>query len=166
MPTNTISEQRSQRPLERATQLQCVVCKRGFDFASGEAAIVLRHVAYYYDFVHAGNCLSVALDWVFVEPGYDSAEFGPDRERVGILRAEPDEIRQTSGIASSEPLRYRALVEHSDGSCWLEVIVRQVGWEAEPGGAEFPEERATLCTPIDFKSQLGSPGVPRAIIAA
>jgi hypothetical protein len=166
MSTNTISAQRSRRPLDRAAQLQCIVCKLGFDFAAGETAIVLRHVAYYYDFVHSGNCLSTALDWIFAEPGYDVAEFAPDRERVRILRAEPDETRQTSAVESSEPRRYRALIEHSDGSCWLEVIVREVGWEAEPGGAEFPEERATLCTPIDFASQLGAPGLQQAIIAA
>jgi len=162
----TISEQRSQRPLGRAPQLQCLVCKREFDFASGETAIVLRHVAYYYDFVHAGTCLATALDSIFVEPGYDVAAFAPDRERNRILRAEPTDTQRAKAVQSSEPVQYAALVEHADGSCWLEVIVRQVGWEAEPGGAEFPEERATVCTPIDLASQIGSLGVSRAIIAA
>jgi hypothetical protein len=162
--TTTVTEERSRRTLEVATPLECVVCKRGFDFASGETAVVLRHVAYYYDFVHAGSCLRAALDWIFVEPGYDVAEFGPDRERLRVLRAEPVETapRETG----PEPLRYWALVEHADGSCWLEVIVRQVGWEAEPGGAEFPEERSSVCTPVDYSSREQSNDVARRTVAA
>ena len=108
------------------TGLKCFVCKRPFDFTAGESAIVLHHVAYYYDFVHAGQCLAVALDLIFPEPDYDGAAFGPDQERLRIVGAE----------------RGWALVEHADGSVRLEVIARETGWENEPGGAEFPEKRA------------------------
>src|SRR5262249_15293152 len=83
----TTSKRESSFPSAPATALKCVVCKRPFDFTSGEAAIVLRHVAYYYDLVHDGACLEQALDWIFVEPGYDCAAFGRDLERRSIVRA-------------------------------------------------------------------------------
>jgi hypothetical protein len=126
----TTSKRESSFPLAATTALKCVVCKRAFDFTTGEAAIVLRHVAYYYDLVHDGECLERALDWIFVEPGYDCAAFGRDQERLRIVRAG----------------NRWALVEHADGWCRLEVIARQDEWEDEPGGLEFPEQRARLAT--------------------
>ena len=122
----TTSKRDSAPTLSTTTELKCVVCKRGFDFSAGDAAIVLRHVAYYYDFAHEGKCLARALDWIFPEPDYDCAAFSRDQERLRILGAG----------------RCWALVEHADGSCRLEVIAREAGWEDEPGGAEFPEQRA------------------------
>lgn len=126
----TTSRHDSTHSLVVTTALKCVVCKREFNFTAGESAIVLNHVAYYYDFVHEGQCLARALDWIFPEPGYDGAAFARDQERLRIVRAE----------------RGWALVEHADGSCRLEVIARESGWEDEPGGAEFPEQRARRLT--------------------
>jgi hypothetical protein len=127
--TVTTPKRHSVPPIAATTTLKCVVCKRAFDFTAGEVAIVLRHVAYYYDFAHEGDCLARALDLIFPEPDYDCAAFGVDQERLRVVRAERD----------------WALVEHADGSCRLEVIAREAGWEDEPGGAEFPERRpATL----------------------
>lgn len=128
--TVTTSKRHSSPLLEGTTDMKCVVCRREFDFASGESAIVLRHVAYYYDFAHDGQCLARALDWIFPEPDYDCAAFSSDQERLRVLGAG----------------RCWALVEHADGSCRLEVIARAAGWEDEPGGAEFPEQRARLTT--------------------
>lgn len=124
MPVTT-SKRESSFPLTGATRLKCVVCKRGFDFTSGESAIVLRHVAYYYDLAHDGECLMRALEWIFVEPDYDCAAFARDQQRLRILRAGNS----------------WALVEHADGWCWLELIARDADWEDEPGGLEFPEQR-------------------------
>lgn len=129
MPVTT-SNPNATPPLVVTAELKCVVCKRGFDFIGGEVAIVLRHVAYYYDFAHDGQCLATALDWIFPEPGYDGAAFGLDQARLRIVRAE----------------RGWALVEHADGSYRLEVIARELGWENEPGGAEFPEHRTRLAS--------------------
>ena len=129
MPVTT-SQHHSTPRVAATTELQCVVCKRRFDFTAGEAAVVLRHVAYYYDFAHEGQCLARALEWIFPEPDYDCAAFSQDQERLHIVRTERD----------------WALVEHADGSCRLEVIAREAGWETEPGGAEFPERRARMTT--------------------
>jgi len=126
----TTSKPHSAPPLATTTTLKCVVCHRQFDFTAGEVAIVLRHVAYYYDFAHEGECLARALDSIFPEPDYDCAAFGLDQERLRVVGAE----------------RGWALVEHADGSCQLEVIAREAGWEAEPGGAEFPEQRTVRPT--------------------
>jgi len=92
--------------------LRCVVCKRPFQFTRGEAAVVLRHVAYYYDFAHAGRCLAAAFEQIFPEPGYDCAAFGPDHERARVLCAQPDEadtldgVGLTNPVGSVKPLRY------------------------------------------------------------
>ena len=69
--------------------MHCIVCKRPFDFAAGETARVLHHIAYYYDFAHDGDCLTTALEWIFVEPGYDRPAFGLSHERVRVIRADP-----------------------------------------------------------------------------
>src|SRR5690349_22484776 len=45
--------QRIARDAERMLQLRCIVCHVPFDFAHQETAVVLRHVAYGHDFVHA-----------------------------------------------------------------------------------------------------------------
>jgi len=126
----TTTKPTSAPPLAATTTLNCVVCHQTFDFAAGEVAIVLRHVAYYYDFAHEGECLARALDLIFPEPDYDCAAFGLDQERLRVVSAE----------------RGWALVEHADGSCRLEVIAREAGWEEEPGAAEFPEQRTVRPT--------------------
>jgi hypothetical protein len=123
--------------------LRCIVCKRTFDFASGETAVILRHVAYYNDFVHDGDCLVVAREQIFPEPDYDCAAFGIDPERVRILRLGSAAVHEerhpgpTDAESRVGSVRYSAVVEHSDGSCRLEEIVRDAVWQAEPGGAEF-----------------------------
>ena len=108
----TTSQHHSTPRVAATTELQCVVCKRRFDFTAGEAAVVLRHVAYYYDFAHEGR-VSGACTGAGSSPshGYDCAAFSQDQERLRIVRAERD----------------WALVEHADGWCRLEVIAREAG---------------------------------------
>jgi hypothetical protein len=141
--------------------LRCVVCGHAFDFAAGESAVVMRHVAYGHDFVHDGRCLAIARDLLFAEPGYDSAALGRDPQRRRILDAGPaagwaavlPEPPQRIGPGRPvqlvdgrpvhlEPLRWWALIEHEDGSRHVEGIVRDEDWLDEPGGAELPEARA------------------------
>jgi hypothetical protein len=135
-----------------AVALQCVVCGRPFDFAAGEAAVVLRHVAYGYDFVHDGACLAAARELIFAEPGYDVPAFGRDPERRRVLAAESADgwaavepetpaRREAGRPVRFEPLRWWALVEHQDGSRHVEGVVRDEEWLDEPGGAELPEAR-------------------------
>ena len=130
--------------------LGCVVCHEPFDFINGEIAVVLRHVAYGYDFTHAGSCLETALEWIFVEPGYDTAAFSLDTERKRILSTTPadgwaavmpEAPERVLGGSSVrfEALSTWALVEHVDGSRRLEGIIRDADLEGEPGGARFPE---------------------------
>jgi len=66
-----------------APELRCLVCCAAFDLAEGEAAIVLRHVAYGFDFVHDDVCLATARELIFAEPGYDCAAFARDPGRRG-----------------------------------------------------------------------------------
>ena len=131
----------------------CTTCRRPFAFDAGEAAIILRHVAYGFDFVHQGPCLDAARELLFVEPGYDCQAFGPDLARRRVL-----DVADAEGWAAAspeapervvagyplrlEPLRWWALVEHQDGSRRVEGIVREDEWLDEPGGAELPEARA------------------------
>ena len=141
--------------------LACAICGRPFDFAAGEAAVVLRHVAYGHDFVHDGRCLATARELLFAEPGYDSAALARDPQRRRILDAGPaagwaavvPEPPQRIGpgrplqLADGrpvhlEPLRWWALVEHADGSRRVEGVVREDDWLDEPGGAELPAARA------------------------
>jgi hypothetical protein len=128
-----------------AATLRCVACGRPFDFAGGEAAIVLRHTAYGYDFVHDGACLAAAREVIFAEPGYDRAAFGRDPERRRVLAAQPAAgwgavlSPAAQGSVRLEPLRWWAVVEHRDGSLRTEGVVHDADWLDEPGGAEFPE---------------------------
>ena len=135
---------------QMAPELRCVVCHAVFKFTELESALVLRHVAYGYDFVHEGACLDTACERIFPEPGYDCAAFGRDPERrrvLGVSSAEgwaailPNPAVQIAGgqPVRFESLRYWALVEHQDGSKRMEGLVRDEMWLDEPGGAEFPE---------------------------
>src|SRR5437868_5710716 len=67
-------------------EMRSVVCHTPFDFAAGQAAIVLKHIAYGYDFAHSGACEATAREWIFVEPGYDRPAFSTDGQRMRILR--------------------------------------------------------------------------------
>ena len=130
--------------------LRCIVCCVPFDFAGGDTAVVLRNVAYGYDFVHDGPCLVAACERIFPEPGYDCAAFGPDPERRRLIEVTAAEgwsavlpnTCERFGVRPPvhfEPLRYWAVVEHADGSHSMEGVVRDELWLDEPGGAEFPE---------------------------
>ncbi len=136
--------------------LRCVVCHQPFDFDSGETALVLRHIAYAYDFVHQGTCLEQAQEWIFVEPGYDRPAFSPGVQRTRVLQAAPADgwsavLRDpTSSSATFEPLRLWALVEHSDGTRHVEGVVRDAEWSDEPGTAEFPEARGNSRVGISY----------------
>jgi hypothetical protein len=135
--------------------LRCVVCHAPLDFAAGQTAVVLMHIAYGYDFAHDGACLSAAREWIFVEPGYDRPAFSTDGQRVRMLRVSPadgwaavlptspEEILRGRPV-TFEPLQCWALVEYRDGSRRLEGIIRSGDWLNEPGGAEFPETRGGL----------------------
>jgi hypothetical protein len=140
-----------------AFTLRCTTCQCPFDFGIGESAVVLRHVAYGYDFVHDGACLAAATQLMFVEPGYDCAAFGPDVERKRVLAVVDAEgwaaiLSDTSGrrypgnALRFEPLWCWARVEYRDGSQRLEGIVGDSAWLEEAGGAEFPESlRSQAC---------------------
>ena len=145
----------------RDTLLRCIVCKGAFDFAAGETATVLRHIAYGYDFAHDGACLATALDWIFVEPGYDRPTFSVGRQRVRVLGTAPaagwaavlpntPEQRLAGAPVSFEALHCWALVEHGDGSRRVEGLIRDTEWQAEPGGAEFPEARHAGRASLDY----------------
>jgi hypothetical protein len=110
----------------------------------------LRHVAYGYDLVHAGLCLTEACEWIFPEPDYDCAAFGRDPERRRVLDVataegwaavvpNPPERVIAGQPVRFEPLQYWALVERQDGSRSMEGLVRDELWRDEPGAAEFLE---------------------------
>jgi hypothetical protein len=113
-----------QSPPATGGALRCVVCQHPFDFAAGQSATVLRHVAYGYDFAHPGACHQAALEWLFPEPGYDCAAFSTSRDHVRVVHA-----WQADGCW--------ALVEQADGGRRLVAIVRDAEWQDEPGGAEL-----------------------------
>ena len=160
--------------------LRCVVCGAAFDFAAGESAVVLRHVAYGHDFVHDGRCLATARELLFAEPGYDCAALGRDPERRRVLDASPGAgwaavlpepprrigpgrpLQLADGRpVHLEPLRWWALIEYRDGSRRVEGIVREDDLLDEPGGAELPAARA------GFQRLLGyaAPGDLRTAVA-
>jgi hypothetical protein len=151
-------------PLVHCALLQCMVCHRPFDFAFGETAVVLRHVAYGHDFVHDGACLDTAREWMFLEPGYDTSAFSPDPLRVKVLQVwaadgwsavlpEAPQHVMTGGLVRFEPLQCWVLVEHSDGSWHKEGILRDPEWTDEPGGAEFPEAWRSGDACIDYVAE-------------
>jgi hypothetical protein len=140
------------RKAPAAYVLHCLSCNRAFDFASGESAIVLRHVAYGFGFAHAGACLKDALEQIFVEPGFDCAAYAHDTERIRILGVntsdgwsavlpETPERTLSGSPFRFEPLRFWALVEHADGSWRVEGVTWDDEWLDEPGAAEFVEAR-------------------------
>src|SRR5215208_4875451 len=119
------------RTLRVQEELHCVVCHKRFDFAAGQTAIVLKHIAYGYDFVHEGACLATAREWIFPEPDYDGPAFSPDVQRDRILRiasadgwaaalpGAPEQVRAGTPVLY-EPVAYWALVQYHDGSRQLE----------------------------------------------
>jgi hypothetical protein len=109
--------------------LRCIVCHEIFDFANGETAVILRHIAYGYDFAHASH-EATALDWIFVDPEYDRPEFTHDARRAVVLDVAPPDgwaavmpetpERIDAGFfVRFEPLRMWVLVEYRDGSHYL-----------------------------------------------
>ena len=121
--------------------LRCATCGRAFDFAAGERAVVVRHVAYYHDLVHDGACLAAARERLFPEPGYDGPAFGQDSVRRRILAAAPATgwAARRATQPEPQPLRWWVLVEHADGTPRVEGLTRDSDWEDEPGALEFPE---------------------------
>jgi hypothetical protein len=138
--------------LEAQEELRCIVCRKPFDFGLGQTAIVLKHIAYGYDFVHDGRCLATAREWIFAEPGFDRPAFSTDGQRLRILRianangwsvvlpAAAEQILAGSPV-TFDAVRCWAVVEYQDGTRHLEGIVRAPEWLDEPGGAEIPEAR-------------------------
>jgi hypothetical protein len=149
--------------------VKCFVCKQPFDFATGESAVILRHIAYGYDFVHDGACLAAARELIFVEPGFDRPAFSSDGQRARMIAASPApcwaavlpnaiERAEAGDPVSVEPLQFWAVVEYRDGSKHREGVIRDPEWLDEPGGAEFPEarlgSRASLGYSLDRECQL------------
>ncbi len=110
---------------------------------------MLRHIAFGHDFVHAEH-ESTAREWIFVDPEFDRPEFSHDWRRARILDVapadgwsgvmpQPPERAAGGDLISFEPLGLWVLVENRDRSLYVEGLVRDPEWEAEPGGAEFPE---------------------------
>jgi hypothetical protein len=142
----------ARRTVRAHEELHCVVCHKRFDFAAGQTAIVLKHIAYGYDFAHEGACLATAREWIFPEPGYDGPAFGPDVQRDRILRiasadgwaaalpAAPEQVLDGTPVLY-EPVAYWALVQYHDGTRHLEGVIRSKDCEAEAGCSEFPEAR-------------------------
>jgi hypothetical protein len=141
------------RPTFQAlVQVKCVVCHKSFDFGAGQTAVVLKHIAYGYDFAHPGKCEAIAREWIFVEPGYDRPAFSTDGQRVrvlsvssaagwsAVLPAAPEQVLDGVPVLY-ERLAYWAVVEHRDGSRHTEGVIRAAEWLNEPGGAEFVEAR-------------------------
>jgi predicted small metal-binding protein len=132
--------------------MRCVACRRPLAFGAGEAAAVLRHTAYGFDFAHEGPCVETARSLIFAEPGYDCVAFGRDAERRRVLGA-TDAAGWAAVLAETpervvaghpvrfEPLRWWALVEHRNGTRCVEGVVRDDAWLDEPGGAEVPAAR-------------------------
>lgn len=124
-------------------ELRCAMCRSTFHFQAGEAAVVLRHVAYGHDFVHEGSCFVAATELFFPEPGYDCEAFYRDPQRQRILGVVPADgwmgitSASTDNLLRCEPLQCWVLVEYSDGSTSMEGLVRDDEWLDEPGGAEF-----------------------------
>jgi hypothetical protein len=152
--------------LKAEEELRCVVCHQPFDFAAGQTAVVLKHIAYGYDFAHAGRCEATAREWIFVEPGYDRPAFSDDAQRRQVLRITssagwyavlpnaPELVLGGTPVAF-ERLQCWALVEYRDGSRHLEGIVRAPEWRNEPGGAEFPEARRGRRASLGYVSDEG-----------
>jgi hypothetical protein len=123
-----------------ALSLRCLICHRPFDFAIGEAAVILKHVAYANDFVHEGACLESALEMIFAEPGYDGAAFSHDPRRGRVLRTESAEGWVAVLGGTIEPLVTWAVVQYHDGTLHMEGIARERAWADEPGAAEFASD--------------------------
>ncbi len=142
-----------QRHIQTAgVQLYCIVCRQSFDFETGQGAIVLKHIANGYDYVHDGACLAAAREWIFVEPGYDRPAFSSDglRQRIlctyapedwSVVLPNPLEQIVAGDAVRFERLHSWAVVEYRDGSQHVEGLVRDPELLEEPGGAEFPEAR-------------------------
>jgi hypothetical protein len=135
-----------------AVPLYCTVCHRSFDFERGEVAVVLKHIAYGYDYVHEGTCLKTAREWIFVEPGYDRPAFSTDGERERILCTYAPEDwsavlpNAAEQVLGGDPVNFEALlcwavVEYRNGKQHVEGLIRQADLVDEPGTAEFPEVR-------------------------
>jgi hypothetical protein len=141
------------KSLQVATvQLYCAICHRPFNFAAGETAIVLKHIAYGYDYVHEGACLKAAQEAIFVEPGYDRPAFSTDgqRERIlcvyppedwsAVLPNAPEQVLAGDPV-NFEPLLCWAAIEYRNGNQHVEGLIRQPDLLNETGAAEFPEVR-------------------------
>jgi hypothetical protein len=148
----------------RVADLRCVVCHRTFDFAAGQSALILKHIAYGYDFAHDGPCLTTARSWIFVDPDYDRPAFSTDGQRhrvVSIANADgwvvalpnAPELVEAGKPVTYEPVRFWALVEYRDGHRQMEGVIRADEWLDETGAAEFPEARTGRRASLGYRHQ-------------
>ena len=148
--------------LDATRPLRCVVCRSCFDFAAGESALILRHVAYGYDFVHHGACLTSATERIFPEPGFDCAAFARDPQRRRVLNVAGADgwaamSPTTAGHAPlDEPLLCWVLVEHQDGTTSLDGVIRDDDWLDEPGGAQFATKVVRIRATDDRRAPLAA----------
>ena len=150
--------------------MRCVICRQYIDFAAGEVAVVLRHVAYGFDFAHPGACEAAAVAAIFPEPGYDSAAFAHDPNRLAIVAVAPASgwsavVAARADARSNddlrlESLRFWALVQYRDGTRRFEGVIRDEDWLDEPGGAEFPESRAGWAASVGYAPPVDFPSLP------
>jgi len=138
------------------------VCRSCFDFTAGETALILRHVAYGYDFVHDGGCFAAATESIFPEPGFDCAAFARDPERRRVLTVAAADgwaalSRTTTGHrALDEPLLCWVVIEHPDGTTSLDGVVRDPEWLDEPGGAEFATKVVRIPATVPRRARLAA----------
>ena len=123
-----------------ALSLRCLICRRAFDFAGGDTAVIVKHVAYANDFVHEGACLDSALETIFPEPGYDGAAFSRDPRRASVLRTESADGWVAVLGGTIVPLIAWAVVQYRDGTLHMEGVARERAWADEPGAAEFASD--------------------------
>ena len=114
----------------------CTTCRRPIVFDAGEAAIILRHVAYGFDFVHQGPCLDAARELLFVEPGYDCQAFGPDLARRRVL-----DVADAEGWAAASPgprseswPAIRCASSRCAGGPWWSTRTGAGGWRSRARG--------------------------------
>ena len=126
-----------------ADPLRCVVCRRPFAFADGEVAVVLRHVAYGFDFAHDGACLAAARE----------------RKGVDLVRAERDTKIRVRYLSALERGDWRDLPGAVYTKGFLRNYALYLGLDPEDVLSQWRTERGEAMTPAPTIS------IPRPLTA-